>query len=284
MKTKLSIMNSPFTFRGSSCCNNVPKTVEWVHVDEIPESQPVVLFDECLRFIQLKETKNDRVYGWIGESSEVVYQVINDVVNNKQLYKDRLRKIFTHDERLLSEDPELFQYCPPASNLSWIVDRGIHQKTKLCSYITSLKNVTSGHKIRIQLLNHFKERGILDGHIYGRDHKKIDKKEDALNDYMFSIVIENGIYPKYYTEKIMDAFTTGTVPLYIGTQKISEDFDERGIIFLQKDSTTIDLSVLNRLSREMYESMLPYVQKNYEVACNMEMSDDIILRRIAEDD
>jgi predicted nucleic acid-binding Zn ribbon protein len=64
-------------------------------------------------------------------------------------------------------------------------------------------------------------------HIYGRDYKFIPNKLDGLKDYMFSIVVENSIYPKYYTEKITDCFATGTVPIYYGDKSIGEDFNSK---------------------------------------------------------
>ena len=58
-------------------------------------------------------------------------------------------------------------------------------------------------------------------------------KSIALNDYMFSIVVENDIYDTYFTEKITDCFATGTVPLYYGPKSISDYFNTEGIIFLE---------------------------------------------------
>ena len=56
-------------------------------------------------------------------------------------------------------------------------------------------------------------------------------KIDGLKDYCFSFAVENDIVPGYFTEKILDCFMTGTVPIYIGHEYIKSIFDERGIIF-----------------------------------------------------
>ena len=48
---------------------------------------------------------------------------------------------------------------------------------------------------------------------------------------MFSIVIENSIESDYFTEKLLDCFLTGTIPIYVGTKTTSEYFDTDGIIY-----------------------------------------------------
>ena len=35
---------------------------------------------------------------------------------------------------------------------------------------------------------------------------------------MFSVCIENDVYDTYFTEKILDCFATGTIPIYKGTK------------------------------------------------------------------
>ena len=40
-------------------------------------------------------------------------------------------------------------------------------------------------------------------------------KSQALNDYMFSVVLENDQYDDYFTEKILDCFATGIVHIQI---------------------------------------------------------------------
>ena len=61
--------------------------------------------------------------------------------------------------------------------------------------------------------------------------KPIEFKIEALKDYMFSIVIENSIESDYFTEKILDCFLSGTIPVYVGSKTTSQYFDENGIIY-----------------------------------------------------
>lgn len=48
--------------------------------------------------------------------------------------------------------------------------------------------------------------------------------------HKFSIAFENGVYDGYATEKIVDAFAAGTVPIYLGDPRIHLDFNENSFI------------------------------------------------------
>ena len=81
---------------------------------------------------------------------------------------------------------------------------------------------------------------------------------------MFNVVIENVNYNNWYN-KIGDNFATKTIPIYWGCPNISEfGYDERGIIRFQTADELLD--IINNLTPEMYQQMLPYVEYNYELA------------------
>lgn len=109
---------------------------------------------------------------------------------------------------------------------SWIpaAQWGMHPKTKLCSIIASSKTMAPGHKLRhevVKMLNAEFE-GLCD--IVGRGYAPLDNKADGLQDYMFSIVIENSINGRWMTEKIIDSMAVGTVPLYWGPREAERVF------------------------------------------------------------
>ena len=84
------------------------------------------------------------------------------------------------------------------------------------------------------------------------------------NDSMFTVVIENVKYNNWYN-KIGDAFVTKTVPLYWGCPNISEfGYDEKGIIRFNTKEELLD--IINNLTPEKYNEMLPYIKYNYELA------------------
>jgi hypothetical protein len=89
-------------------------------------------------------------------------------------------------------------------------------------------------------------------------------KKDPLFESLFSIVIENSCERNYFTEKIIDAFLTYTVPIYIGCINIGDYFDNRGIIVCSSVNEIIDKS--NALTVDLYQDMIPYVQNNFLLA------------------
>jgi len=52
--------------------------------------------------------------------------------------------------------------------------------------------------------------------------------------HKFSIAYENSPYPYYTTEKLMDAFLAGSLPLYWGDPKVGEDWNEKAFVNVVK--------------------------------------------------
>jgi hypothetical protein len=81
---------------------------------------------------------------------------------------------------------------------------------------------------------------------------------------MFSIIVENDYQPHYFTEKIVDALRSYTVPIYFGAPNIGRYFDARGMLL--PSSLDEMVAMINRLRPEDYWSRLPAVQSNYELS------------------
>src|SRR5690606_35886534 len=121
-------------------------------------------------------------------------------------------------------------------------------KTKLCSCILSNLKITDGHRLRHEVNNKYKNIDY-----YGKGaNNHIEYKLTGLKDYMYSIVIENEILDDYFTEKIIDCFMTGTVPIYYGTKNIGKYFDINGIIQFTK-SEELDV-ILNKIGPNDYNN------------------------------
>jgi len=86
----------------------------------------------------------------------------------------------------------------------------------------------------------------------------VKDKRAALN-HMFHWAIENIPEPGYFTEKLIDCLVCGVVPVYYGDPDIGEVFDERGIIRFDESDIA---GQANSLTPELYEEMLPYIDKN----------------------
>ena len=105
--------------------------------------------------------------------------------------------------------------------------------------------------------------------------REIPSKIDALRGYMFSIAIENvSCDDNYFSEKIMDCFLTGTVPIYHGCTNIGEFFDMRGILYFDNQKQLDE--IINLLTPKKYESMLKYVKINYEKAIQWPLDNDML--------
>jgi hypothetical protein len=109
--------------------------------------------------------------------------------------------------------------------------------------------------------------------LYGRGFNEIQTKEEGLCDYMFSVVIENGIYESYYTEKILDCFATGTIPVYLGSPDISKHFNKDGIINLTEEFD---------VSEEIYYSKMDAIKDNLERIKEIEVLEDFIYKQYLE--
>jgi hypothetical protein len=81
---------------------------------------------------------------------------------------------------------------------------------------------------------------------------------------MFSIVVENIKTDYYFTEKIIDCFRTGTIPIYWGCPSIGDFFDKNGIITFNTELELLE--IIKNLKSEDYYDRIDSINKNYEIA------------------
>lgn len=274
----IQAIGSTFDLNASSCGKRVPKTFSWTS-----SAQKIrVAIDHALPGELSKKDKEYR-FGWTCESKAITGYLFNSLKNNIDAYKESYTNIFTYDEELISLDPSFFKYCPPGSNTPWTPenDYGLHNKTKLVSFLCSNNAMTEGHRYRLSWAERLKDEvdmyggacgsKQLGGHWYHHQ-----PKTEAMNDYMFSIVIENNKTDCYFTEKITDCFANGVIPVYYGSENIRY-FDKNGIINLTEDFD------ITKLTPELYYSKIENVKNNLEVVRNMPLSDDFLVQEIISD-
>jgi len=90
-----------------------------------------------------------------------------------------------------------------------------------------------------------------------------DNKEILFNS-QFHLSIESTKCENYFTEKLIDALITKTVPVYWGCNNIGDFFNERGIISINSSEDAIEK--VNQLTFESYEEMKPYIEENFILA------------------
>jgi len=70
---------------------------------------------------------------------------------------------------------------------------------------------------------------------------KVEKNKFLRNhSHKFALTYENAAHPYYITEKIMDGFLGGSLPIYWGSSKIEEDFNEKSFINMTKSSSQLN--------------------------------------------
>lgn len=243
-----------------------PKYIQWVYDNSVGETFYIDGWIKTGLYDKLSGVK----YGWLVESKEVIPGIVTShIKENYKLYFTKFKYIFTHNKELLELD-DRFKFCHGQGSL--IKEIKLYPKSKLVSYITSNKNFTKMHKKRIEYAKTFCDK--LD--LYGRGFNEIENKEIGLCDYMFSIAIENGIYETDFTEKILDCFATGTVPIYLGAPNIGEYFNEDGIIMLTENFKISDLS------EDLYYSKMDAIVDNLERVKNYEIPEDFIYKKYFE--
>ncbi len=67
-------------------------------------------------------------------------------------------------------------------------------------------------------------------------------KYEILRDYAFSMCFENSLFPGYHTEKLVQAWAAGTIPLYFGDRSVELDFN-RGAFLNRHDFPSLDAFV-----------------------------------------
>ena len=136
-------------------------------------------------------------------------------------------------------------------------------KSKMASLIASARRDLQGHKLRHEMVDHIRERG-LDVDIMGRGYHPFEHKEDGLAPYRYSVVIENVREKDYFSEKLVDACLCDTVPIYWGAPNIADYFDTRGMIICE---TPDDIRrALATMSVADYQARAKWIKKNRQAA------------------
>lgn len=146
---------------------------------------------------------------------------------------------------------------------AWVAEKTDSNKPKLMSVIASKKMDLPGHRLRHEAIK-FAQENHLELDTFGRAYRFIEKKEEALSDYRFSLVIENSRQANYFTEKVIDCFLQKTIPIYWGAPNIAEFFDKDGIVAC---STLDDIKrAFTTVDSAFYEKRREAVEKNFQLA------------------
>lgn len=262
MKFPINMIGGSFSHALSSCGWEIPKYVEWNKSDH---SAPVSIHIDGEVFTAPVD-KSKLNIGWFCESPWFTrpYTQLLDKPDVKERVLEKFKWIFTNDKELIGRHPELTYLLPHA--VTWCKDKAVFPKNKMYSIIASSKKEAPGHQLRHIVVDTFQE--VVE--VFGSGYKKIESKNEGLNDFRYSFAIENIIAEGYWTEKVVDCFATGTIPIYWGANSLSDFFLEEGIIRINDD---FDLTLYDE---EYYNSRYNVVQENFERAVNLPLPEDYI--------
>lgn len=146
-------------------------------------------------------------------------------------------------------------------------EKAYDSKSKMIAYIQRNPNC----QFRTHMVQKMNSLGILSsggphlnnvGYLVGKSR---DHKFAFFSQAFFGMAFENGSYPGYVTEKLIDCYYSLTIPLYWGSPTISRDFDPKSMILLDEKDDLRELSSLAQdknkyldiLSRPVFPNNIP---------------------------
>jgi hypothetical protein len=261
---KISLIDSHFSH--VPCSSGPWQTLDKFEWDRINcDNDIIFLTDSSLQLVD--NFSNKIKIGWLIESPEITKSAYDYIITN--YYKFDI--IFTHSKHLIGIS-EKFKFAPIGGCWIWNSEISIPLKTKNISIISSAKRDTFGHTLRHKIVNDFSKYFSID--LYGYGYNAIKDKSQALLNYRYSIVVENCREDFYFTEKLIDCFATGTIPIYWGCPSIGEFFDIDGILTF---SSLEELEkILNNVSENDYNLRIKSVKNNFELSKKYFLSEHFI--------
>lgn len=178
---------------------------------------------------------------------------------------------------------------PLALKKHTLSDEEYLKKKKFCNYVISNPNADINRDNIIDALEKYKA---LDagGRYRNNIGGPVKDKLAFASDYRFSLALENSSTKGYVTEKILEAYAAGTIPIYWGSEDISSEFNPDSFINIM-DYKNLEEAV--DVIKAIYEDDEAYLkmmkapiamegQKAYE--CLKEDYLDTFLRNIFDQD
>ena len=226
-----------------------------------------VFTDDSLTLVSGSDIK--KKVAWMVESPQIKPAQYRWIKENHNLFDE----VWTFKKDLLNISDKFKKVLLGGC---WIKpeDQKIYDKSKNISIIASPKKMTKGQSLRHYVVYNYKDK--MD--VMGRGYKPIDYKLMGLKDYRFHVCIENCKEDYYFTEKLIDCFMTGTIPIYYGCPSIGEFFNTDGMIMFDKWEDLKD--IISGLNSELYESKIDAIKDNFERAKNYLITEDYIGKNI----
>lgn len=254
-KVTFNILDDIFSHDKYSVAGRDSKYITWDR-GLLDKSKPTFYSHNRIPDIVKHFTDKNNSYAIIFESRSIVPDTYVEV----EKFLPMFNKVFTHNSEFLQK----------YDNCHWIPGGGVwvggsygkgviklFDKSKLCSIVSSHKQMCDLHRYRLEITKYVMDKGF---DVFGLNSWQPIHK--SLDDYMFSIVIENFQDEMYFTEKILNCFATGTIPIYFGAKNIGDKFNIDGILTFS--STEELLNILDTISPELYKEKQNSIKDNFE--------------------
>ncbi len=266
-KVTFNLKDTSFAHAKSTVAGKVSKYITW---DRTFSDSGNNWFYTNERIFECQSPR-ERSYGLLYESKALIPKVFKKAPK----IMNRFRHIFTYDPELLDLNNRIFKFAPAGG--IWIGEAfgggtiGIKPKSKFVSMVSSKKKSCRLHRFRYKLARKMaKKYESVD--VFGlQEWVHIN---ETLEDYMFSIVIENNSIDNYFTEKILNCFAVGTIPICLGCTNIGDFFNRDGIIEVSK--WTNFKKLIGKLNSDEYVRRMSAVKENHELCRQYEIIEDYI--------
>ena len=188
-------------------------------------------------------------------------------------YDNKFTYVLTYNQDVLQhKNNEKWRYLPLGGSSIDPRKAGIHGKSKLVSmYFPDMpkSHVTEGSVLQEEILTGVDLLGL---DVFPHD------AESALSGYMYSIVVEDMLLDGYFSNKLIDCFSQGTIPIYYGSQSmVTTYFDTSGMYFFRNLDELYKI-VLGEATPENYRDKKPAVIHNFEQSFNYRCVENQIMR------
>lgn len=286
MKTKIRLYDTNFAHHapGSSLssfpgCDIYPKFIEWVR-DPNVYTDIAIFTDNCLHLVDSCDAKYK--IAWIIEPKMLVPGVYEQI--SKPECFSKFFKVLTYDMWLMGADINDSTFEQYFFGGCWIApeDQKIYPKSKDICIIASHKNQLEGHKLRHQIISELSSKFKID--VYGNGYNRFDRTVDVLKEYRYCIVVENIKTNYWMTEKLIQCFRSGTIPIYYGTRFDGEImFQDRFGLYRFEDMKGLE-RLLPFMTKELYdfEMVEGIIQHNFDVSERYTVCEDYLWKYILE--
>lgn len=237
-----------------------PKYIEWQR--DNPEQCKIICFTErCYEQAKEPRFKDCIRCAWPLEPASIHKYAYEDILTK---YKNIFDYVFCFDNNYIKKFMDIGLkpiIWSPGGSYIYAKDWKIYPKSKNIQIIASHKDWTVGHRLRHEVIKKYSKN--IDT-VYGRAYQYYDYQLEPFKDHRFAIVIENEIIHNYWTDKLLDCFLTGTVPVIWNDGFIEDYFNKDGMI-LWKNINELN-EILDTLNDKLYNNMMLAIQDNFQIA------------------